>query len=156
MLPYRILFVCLGNICRSPLAEGILHHKLSALDLTRSFGVDSAGTSGWHNGDLPDSRSIAVARQFGIDLTSQRSRAVQSDDFHRFDLILGMDEKNVTKLHQMKPETTTADIALFLDYAQGQKEPVPDPYYGGEDGFEAVYHQLDCAMDQLIQRLTTR
>ncbi|WP_350335693.1 low molecular weight protein-tyrosine-phosphatase [Coralliovum pocilloporae] len=155
MIQKRVLFVCLGNICRSPLAEGIFRHKIDAVGLSDQIGADSAGTSGWHEGDLPDPRSIAVARQYGVDLTVQRSRPFRQADFYDFDLILGMDSKNVTTLAGLKPSDATGHVALFMDYAEGRDEPVPDPYYGGDDGFEKVYRQLDGAMEALIARLTT-
>ncbi|MFB2551391.1 low molecular weight protein-tyrosine-phosphatase [Ensifer soli] len=138
--PLRILFVCLGNICRSPLAEGIARHLAGGAP--SPIHVDSAGTGGWHIGDPPDGRSIAVARRHGVDISAQAARQVERADFTRFDLILGMDRQNVATLRALAPAGTTARIALFLDHTLGLDEDVPDPYFGGADGFEAVYSQL--------------
>ncbi len=131
-----LLFVCLGNICRSPLAEGIFAHEAAAAGLGHSFTVDSAGTGGWHVGSLPDPRSIAVAARHGIDLTAQRARQVSAADFSRFDVILAMDSANLRTLLAARPKGTNADVRRFLD------QDVPDPYYGADDGFEAVFQMI--------------
>ncbi|OJG01284.1 low molecular weight protein-tyrosine-phosphatase [Pararhizobium antarcticum] len=154
MKPARILFVCLGNICRSPLAEGILRQQ--AGETRREVTVDSAGTGGWHLGNAPDPRSIAVAERHGIDIGQQRCRRVEQTDFERFDLIFGMDHGNVEQLRLLAPPPAQTRIHLFLDYALGTALDVPDPYYSGVDGFETVYTMLSDGCSSLIGRLDER
>lgn len=140
----KILMVCLGNICRSPLAEGILRSKLDS-----KYSIDSAGTGGWHIGVAPDKRSVAVANKHGIDISNLRARIFQINDFEEFDLIFVMDESNfkdvsalaLNEIHQNK-------IKMIL----GTSQNVPDPYWGTEEDFEAVYQLLDQATDDLIQQ----
>ncbi len=143
----RILFVCLGNICRSPTAEGVfrgLAEKLGA-----DVAVDSAGTSGWHNGDLPDRRSMVEAKRRGFDLSHQRSRKLTPQDFTDFDLILGMDHSNIQKIEALRPNGSTTPVRLFLDFAPGQPlREVPDPYY--EDNFESVFDLIEEASHGLL------
>jgi len=150
-----ILFVCLGNICRSPLAEGVFRHKVEALGLADRFFIDSAGCGGWHKGEQPDRRSIATAAQHGIGISGQRARQVTADDFDRFDLILGLDRDNVAYLARMKPWESRAKVVLYLEEALGRAKNVPDPYYGGPRDFEDVYRLCDEASDALIKRLTS-
>jgi protein-tyrosine phosphatase len=154
MKPMRILFVCLGNICRSPLAEGILQQKAAEAGL--EMRVDSAGTGGWHIGNSPDPRSIAVAARHGVDISGQRCRRVGKADFERFDLIFGMDRRNVELLRAQAPDAAKRKIHLFLDYARGTAIDVLDPYYEGEDGFETVYSMLSAGCSSLIGRLDER
>lgn len=135
-----ILFVCMGNICRSPLAEGIFRHVGTQAGLAGTVTIDSAGIGGWHEGDLPDGRSIATARRHGIDITSQRARRIRSSDFAAFDLIVAMDRSNVAELRRAAPDA--GNIHLFGDIALGTGEDIPDPYYGGPEGFDAVYGRL--------------
>ena len=148
----RILMVCLGNICRSPLAEGIMRSKLAGRE---NFIVDSAGTGGWHAGQKPDPRSIAIAKEFGLDISDQRARQFSSSDFKTFDYIFVMDNsnyKNVTKLANNQEDT--AKVTRILNaLTPGQNLDVPDPYYGGEDGFLQVYKMLDAACDAIALRL---
>lgn len=148
-----VLFVCLGNICRSPLAEGVFRHQIERTGLTPELLVDSAGTGGWHEGDLPDKRSIAVAARYGIDLTMQRARQIRARDFESFSLIIGMDKSNVQNLLRIAPSEAHGKIHLFSTLALGQDFDVPDPYYGGPDGFEAVYHMLSEGCASLAERL---
>ena len=148
-----VLFVCLGNICRSPLAEGIFRHQIEAADLTHDVLVDSAGTGGWHEGDLPDRRSIAVAAKHGIDLSVQRARQIRARDFESFSLIIGMDKSNIQNLLRIAPSETHDKIHLFSTLALGQEFDVPDPYYGGPDGFETVYHMLSEGCSSLAERM---
>lgn len=152
MKPVRILFVCLGNICRSPLAEGILRHVAGG-DLV---DVDSAGTGGWHIGDPPDRRSIAVARKHGIDIARQRCRKVHAGDFETFDLIFAMDGSNLANLRAMAPPAAQHKLHLFLDYTLGVARDVPDPYYEGPEGFETVYNMLFEGCTSLTGRLEER
>ncbi len=147
----KILMVCLGNICRSPLAEGILKSKLS-----NAFIVDSAGTANYHTGSSPDKRSIAVARKYGINISNLKGRQFNVSDFDRFDIIYVMDEsnfKNVVKLSRNDKDTAKVKMILNEVYPD-QNYDVPDPYYGGDDGFENVYRMLDEACDIIAENLT--
>lgn len=150
-----VLFVCLGNICRSPLAEGVFRAHVAAARVEGRFTIDSAGCGGWHSGELPDKRSIATAARHGIDISDQRARQIHLDDFDRFDLILGLDRDNVRHLEVMRPEGARAKVALYLEEALGVKKDVPDPYYGGNSQFEEVYQLCDKASAGLLKALTT-
>ena len=152
----KILFVCLGNICRSPAAEGIFNQKIKERGLENCFVVDSAGTGGWHVGNLPDRRMCATALSRGIELTS-RSRQIKENDLYEFDHILVMDKDN---LHAVKSLTkyqllsVNSKIELILSYSKDSKlDEVPDPYYGGQNGFDMVLDLLDNAIDGLIDSL---
>ena len=134
-----ILFVCLGNICRSPLAEGLMRHTADTAGLAHRFTLDSAGCGGWHTGGQPDRRSIACAARHGLDISGQRARQVNAGDFDAFDLILGMDRDNVRHLTRIQPPGSRARIALYLEEALGRSKDVPDPYYGDDRDFEAVF-----------------
>ncbi|PWJ74844.1 protein-tyrosine phosphatase [Pseudaminobacter salicylatoxidans] len=151
-----ILFVCLGNICRSPLAEGVFGHVLEEHGTRGGFLLDSAGTGGWHIGSPPDRRSIAVAARNGLDISGLRARKIMADDFHRFDIILGMDRANVADLQRIAPAPTRAKIHLYLDFAQGRASDVPDPYYGDAKDFENVYRMIRNASESLAGRLPDR
>lgn len=148
-----ILFVCLGNICRSPTAEGLMLNHLAAAGLTHSVRVDSAGTGGWHAGDPPDPRAIAAARKRGVDLAPLRARQVKTTDFSDFDLIVGMDRQNVADLRRLAPAGSTARIGLFLEEALGLSSEVPDPYYGDERAFDAVFDLCDRAVRAFIEKI---
>ena len=152
----NILFVCLGNICRSPAAEGVFKQKIKDRDLENLFIVDSAGTGGWHVGNLADPRMRETALSRGIELTS-RSRKIEESDLYKFDHILVMDNDNlsaVRSLIQDKSHTVHSKIELLLSYSKDSKlEEVPDPYYGGLNGFDKVLDLLDNAIDGLIDRL---
>lgn len=146
----RILMVCLGNICRSPLAEGILKHKLKAKNI-EAF-VDSAGTGGYHIDALPDERSIAIAKKYDIDITDQRARKLRSIDFTDFDLIFAMDTYNYQDLKKMTKDGEEVKVKMILNESHpGKNMSVPDPYYGGKDGFENVYQMLDLACDKILE-----
>ena len=147
----RILMVCLGNICRSPLAEGILKSKLDS----SQFYVDSAGTSSYHIGDLPDRRSIAIARTKGIDITDQRSRQFITSDFDDFDIIYAMDKSNYRNIiHLARNEEDRLKVKLILEENSSSIiTEVPDPYYGGNRGFEDVYNLLDEACEVIANKL---
>ncbi len=147
----KILMVCLGNICRSPLAEGILQSKLSE----NEFLVDSAGTGAWHAGELPDKRSIAVAKKYGIDLTNQRARQFTISDFEEFDFIYVMDKSNYNNVIQLaKSEEDKQKVNLILNVDSTTKnQEVPDPYYGGDNGFEHVFQLLDKACNKIANNL---
>lgn len=141
--------VCLGNICRSPLAEGILKSKINSTEIY----VDSAGTSAFHENELPDRRSIQVANKYGIDLTDQRSRPFRKSDFKKFDIIYAMDKsnkKNILKLADSDSDRNK--VRLILNESNpGLNLDVPDPYYGGDQGFENVYKMLDEACQTIVE-----
>ena len=154
--PKSILFVCLGNICRSPLAEGIFREVLVTRGMERNFLLDSAGTGGWHAGSAPDPRSIEIAARHGIDISGQKARKVSLDDFSRFDLIFGMDRSNVTDLKAAAPQEMRKRVHLFLEFAGGRGREVPDPYYGGPEGFASVYRMIREASEVIATRLDGR
>ena len=147
-----ILFVCMGNICRSPLAEGILRNLADSAAL-HQLTADSAGTGGWHRGDTPDPRSVAMARRHGIDISLQRARQVTAADFETFDLVFAMDENNLANLLRLSSERHRHKIHLFMEYAAGHRENVPDPYYGAEDGFLTVYNMLLAGCRSLLEKI---
>ncbi len=144
-----ILFVCLGNICRSPLAEGVFRAVADQAGRAHEFHIDSAGTGGWHAGSAPDPRSVAIAGLHGIDISHQKARRVRPNDFGDFDLILGMDRSNVQELKRIAPPEAQERVHLFLDYALGRHSDVPDPYYGGPEGFADVYRMIREASEAL-------
>ena len=142
--------VCLGNICRSPLAEGILKDKIKKEEL--NWEVDSAGTSGWHSGEKPDSRSIEVAAKYNIDITDQASRKVRSVDYEIFDLIYAMDVQNYNDLISLATEQEKPKIKLILNEIDSAKNKnVPDPYWD-DNGFEKVFKMLDEACDMIVEK----
>ncbi|MCU1716608.1 low molecular weight protein-tyrosine-phosphatase [Pseudomonas sp. 5P_3.1_Bac2] len=152
----RILFVCLGNICRSPTAEGVLRAKLEQAGLAARVQVDSAGTSDWHVGKPADSRTRQAAQRRGYDFSSLRSRQVQVTDFTEFDLILAMDQHNLADLQQLQPAHGKAELDLFLRRYQLAVDEVPDPYYGGEYGFEQVLDLIEQASERLLSEIKER
>jgi protein-tyrosine phosphatase len=150
----RVLMVCMGNICRSPTAEGVLRHKLEAAGLAQRVEVDSAGTHGYHVGAPPDERSQHHARQRGYDLSSLRARRVGAADFERFDLVLAMDEDNLEHLEAICPPHLRSRLQLLMSHAPASGSiVVPDPYYGGVEGFEQVLDYVESACDGLVARL---
>ncbi len=147
----KILMVCLGNICRSPLAEGIMNQKIKEQSL--DWKVDSAGTSAWHAGEYPDPRSINEARENGIDITDQRARQFTAQDFQDFDLILAMDSsnyQNILAIANTPEEQKKVEMIMNFE-SPGMNENVPDPYYGN-DGFSLVYEMLEKSCQQIIKR----
>lgn len=152
----RVLFVCLGNICRSPSAQAVFEARLKERGLQQQFVVDSAGTGGYHEGEPPDRRASAAARKRGYDLSSQRARAVRDSDFNEFDLVLAMDNSNLQNLLARAPVTAHDKIRLFMSYAPGLAQEVPDPYFGGDDGFEQVLDMLEAAADALLDQQVRR
>ena len=148
-----VLFVCLGNICRSPLAEGVFRIVWAERGRGRDMLLDSAGTGGWHAGEQPDRRSIAVAATHGVDISGQRARKVRPEDFSRFDLILGMDRANVRDLKALAPQAARDRVHLYLDFATGKAVDVPDPYYDGAEAFASVYRMIREASEALAKRL---
>lgn len=152
----RVLFVCLGNICRSPTAEGVLRHQLTEAGLAEVIEVASAGTGDWHVGNPPDSRTRRAAQLRGYDLSAQRAQQVSVEDFHRYDLILAMDKSNLSSLQAMRPGHASAELDLFLRRYEGMLDEVPDPYYGGEQGFEHVLDLIEAACRGLVIELKGR
>ena len=152
----KILFVCLGNICRSPAAEGIFNQKIKERDLENFFVVDSAGTGSWHVGNLPDQRMRTTALKRGIELTS-RARQIEENDLYEFDHILVMDKDNLDAVKSLTKDDINplnSKIKLILSYLKNsQLDEVPDPYYGGQNGFEKVLDLLNDAIDELIDSL---
>ena len=148
-----VLFVCLGNICRSPLAEGVFRQLVSEAGLGYRIAVDSAGMGGWHSGDMPDPRAMEVARNNGVDLSEQRARKIRPDDFFQFDHIFGMDRSNVENLVSVAPVGSPSSVHLLLEFTTGQNVDIPDPYYGGAGGFDAVYRTIREASESLLAKL---
>lgn len=152
----RVLFVCLGNICRSPTAEGVFRHKLREAGLESRVTVDSAGTGDWHVGKAPDARTRVAAMRRGYDLSALRARQVRAADFNDFDLILAMDLANLGELKRLGQGAGPAELDLFLRRYAGELDEVPDPYYGGEAGFEQVLDLLERACDALLLEVKGR
>jgi protein-tyrosine phosphatase len=149
-----VLFVCLGNICRSPTAEGVFRRLADEQGLSPYLRVDSAGTHAYHVGEPPDPRSQKAARARGVDLSMLRARRIDHGDFYHFDHILAMDSSNLANLRDMSPHDASAQLKLFLDYAphRGVRD-VPDPYYGGGNGFERVLDLVEDAAMGLLDEL---
>ncbi|WNK00366.1 low molecular weight protein-tyrosine-phosphatase [Thalassospiraceae bacterium LMO-JJ14] len=147
----RVLFVCLGNICRSPTAEGVFRDLVRREGLSDRIQTDSCGTSDWHIGGPPDERACAEAERRGIDLSDLRARQIHPDDFNNFHYVLGMDDQNITRLLAQCPETGKERVKLFLSFApEVGRSDVPDPYYGGPDGFADVFDMIDAASRGLL------
>jgi protein-tyrosine phosphatase len=156
-MAYRVLFVCTGNICRSPTAEGAFRLTVSEAGLDPHIEIDSAGTSSYHIGDCPDARSIAAAAARGIDIRALKARRITEQDFHDFDLILAMDRGHLNHLRAMRREEHKAEVRLFLDYHNDQRHrDVPDPYYGGATDFEHVLDLVEAASKGLLTALRTK
>ena len=147
----KILMVCLGNICRSPLAEGILRHKCEQLGL--DWHIDSAGTGKWHIGSAPDKRSIQIAAKNNIDISGQRARSIHSSDYEQFDIIFAMDTNNYRDImHWALDKQEEAKVKLILEEIYpGEKRSVPDPYFD-DNGFQQVFDMLDKACDKIIEK----
>ena len=150
----RVLFVCLGNICRSPTAHGVFQALVEQRGLEQSISVDSCGTGDWHLGHSPDARATAEAKKRGYDLSPLKARQVSAGDFELFDYVLAMDNLNLADLRAMCPSTYGGRLALFLDYAPDTRiSEVPDPYYGGDEGFSQVLDLIESASDGLLQEI---
>ncbi|MGE8495969.1 MAG: low molecular weight protein-tyrosine-phosphatase [Pseudomonas sp.] len=152
----KVLFVCLGNICRSPTAEGVFRHKLQQAGLAELIEVDSAGTGDWHVGKAPDTRTRLAAQRRGYDLSALRGRQVTAGDFADYDLVLAMDSSNLLHLTSLRPVQSRGELDLFLRRYQLALDEVPDPYYGGEEGFEQVLDLIEQACDGLLAELKGR
>jgi len=152
--PARVLLVCTGNICRSPTAEGVFRHWVASAGLEQKIFVDSAGTHDYHVGHPPDRRAQSAAAQRGYDIASLRARQVTGQDFLEFDYILAMDLDNLSCLKQIAPAQHLGKLGLFMEYASAWKgEEVPDPYYGGAQGFELVLDMAEDAAQGLLQQI---
>jgi protein-tyrosine phosphatase len=150
-----LLFVCMGNICRSPTAHGVMRKLLQDESGAHRFLLDSAGTHAYHVDEPPDSRAQAAARKRNIDISDLRARAVELADYHDYDHILAMDEDNLARLERMQPAGSKARLALMLSYAPDwDNDEVPDPYYGGSEGFETVLDMLEAASKGLLASLS--
>lgn len=152
----KVLFVCLGNICRSPTAEGVFRHYVEQAGLSDKITIDSAGTAEWHIGKAPDPRTVAAAAKRGYDLSPLRGRQAQAEDFAKFDLILAMDKSNLSNLQAIRPADAKAELALYLPRFGISPDEVPDPYYGGEDGFELVLDMLEQASEVLLDEIKAK
>lgn len=147
-----VLFVCLGNICRSPLAEGALRAEADRLGL--DLIVDSAGTGDWHAGEPPDERAQAVARRHGVDISALRARQVRPADFRRFTHVIALDHDNLAGLRKLAPADATAEVSLLLDHVEGREgQGVADPWFGDEAGFEVTWAEVTAAARALAARL---
>lgn len=146
----KILMVCLGNICRSPMAEGILSHKAAQLEIPVT--VDSAGTGNYHVGEAPDDRAIATAKKFGVDISTQKARQFTAEDFDRFDRIFVMDASNLRNVLQLAAhEEQRAKVSLMMDVLYpNEAMEVPDPWFGGTEGFVRVFEMLDSACERFL------
>lgn len=153
----NVLFVCLGNICRSPTAHGVFQQRVVNRQLQHLISVDSAGTAAWHCGKPPDRRAAAAAQRRGYDLSALRARQATEGDFEHFHYILAMDRDNLRELQAIAPDNYQGELGLFLEY--GHNLPlaeVPDPYYGGVDGFEAVLDLVEAASAGLLEHILAR
>ncbi len=149
-----VLFVCLGNICRSPLAEAAFRIEADRAGL--QIDIDSAGTGDWHVGSPPDPRSVAVAREAGVDIAHLKARQVTREDFHRFTHILAMDHSNLADLHELAPHDSPAQIALLLDHVPGREgASIADPYYGSQENFEETWQDAIAAAEALVGKFST-
>jgi protein-tyrosine phosphatase len=154
MSKVSVVFVCMGNICRSPTAEAVFRHYVESAGLSEHIMIDSAGTHDYHIGDPPDLRMQRAAQQRGYDLSALRGRQVESGDFRRFDYVLAMDKANLAILQRLAPPDSATRAQLFLTYARHYAErEVPDPYYGGADGFERVLDMVEDAAQGLLQHI---
>ena len=150
----KVLFVCMGNICRSPTAEVVFRSCVEKAGLLDRFQIDSAGTLDYHVGAPPDARAQQAAKQRGYDMSDLRGRQVKTQDFFRFDYLLAMDNHNLVSLERLRPHEAKSHLGLFLEFAEHHNEwEVPDPYYGGADGFERVLDMVEDAANGLLRHI---
>ena len=149
----KILFVCLGNICRSPTAHGVFQKIINDQHLSHLFHIDSAGTAAWHIGKTPDTRSQAAAINRKYELSYLRARKVEVEDFEKFDYIFAMDNENLHNLQSICPSAHASELALFLNFSDLGEDEVPDPYYGGSGGFEHVLDLVESASYGFLEHL---
>ena len=155
IVPTRVLFVCTGNICRSPTAEGVARTMATRMGLHDRFVFDSAGTIGYHAGEAPDARTVAAAKKRGYDLSKLRARRLVSTDFEQFDWLVAMDGEHLEIMQSHCPAGYQDRLRLFLDFHPQQRGDVPDPYYGGPAGFEQVLDLVEAANENLLRQLGT-
>lgn len=154
-LPPTVLFVCLGNICRSPLAEAVF--RAATRELQLDIRVDSAGTGHWHVGHAPDSRAQALARRHGLDISEHRARQISPEDFQRFAYIVAMDHQNLADIRRLQPKGSPARLSLLLDHVPGREgQDVADPYYGDEADFEATWRDVTAGAQALANEFARR
>lgn len=154
MTPIRVLFVCLGNICRSPTAEGVFRSIVQARGLEHVISIDSAGTGDWHIGKCADTRATEAALKRGYDLSALRARQAEAEDFNNFDYVLAMDEDNLDNLRALAPADFAGHLGLFLEFATASSHrEVPDPYYGEGQGFELVLDLIEDASEGLLNHI---
>jgi len=154
MTTHRLLFICLGNICRSPMAEGVFRRVAEAEGVLDRFEIDSAGLGDWHVGQAPDERAQAAAAKRGIDISGQSARQIARPDFARFDLLLAMDESNIEELERLAPKAHRAKVRRFLDFApELPTRDVPDPFFGGAEGFDHALDLIEQASRGLLAAL---
>jgi len=151
---WSVLFVCMGNICRSPTAEGVFRHHVEQAGLADRLHIDSAGTHAYHTGEPPDRRARAAAERRGMSLEGIRARRVVAEDFERFDYIIAMDEDNLARLRDESPEEYHGKLRLFLEFGALKEREVPDPYYGGSAGFERVLDLVEEASRGLLKTIS--
>ncbi|MHB1117091.1 low molecular weight protein-tyrosine-phosphatase [Sideroxydans sp.] len=152
-----VLFVCMGNICRSPTAEAVFSHCVEKAGLADVIHIDSVGTHDYHIGDAPDPRTQQAAKRRGYEMSGLRGRQVEVGDFARFDYVLAMDEANLSNLQRLRPRDAQSQLGLFLEFAEHHSErEVPDPYYGGGDGFERVLDMVEDAAEGLLEHIRRR
>lgn len=150
----KILFVCMGNICRSPTAEGVFRHQVAERGLQRRFIIDSAGTHAYHVGEAPDPRAQSTAKRRGVDLSRLRARRVTAEDIEQFDYVLAMDRDNYKNLLAIAPASHEQKVRLLLDFApEVSHDEVPDPYYGGISGFDRVLDMIEAASEGLLAEI---
>lgn len=153
-LPISVLFVCTGNICRSPTAEGLFRSRVEKAGVSDKFIIDSAGTGGWHIGKAPDARSIATALKRGVDISGLRARQLQLDDYMNFQHLIALDESHLSHMQSGRPAKATARISLLMHHAEVRAwTDVPDPYYGGQEDFERAYDLIEAGVDGLFRTL---
>jgi protein-tyrosine phosphatase len=151
-----VLFVCLGNICRSPSAEGVFRQVVENAGLTGKVRIDSCGTGDWHLGKSPDTRSQAAAASRGIDISGLRARQFRESDLAEFDYVLVMDKQNLADIQDIRARSGGTSPELFLNYGHSLQKEVPDPYYGGDQGFEVVLDLIQEASEGLLTKLRER
>jgi len=157
MAKHRILFVCLGNICRSPMSEGVFRRVAEDAGMAHLFEIDSAGMGDWHKGEAPDARAQKAALNRGVDISGQSARKVELEDFEDFDLVLAMDGSNIADIYDIAPQAARDKIRRFLDYAPHLgTQDVPDPYYGGVTGFDHALDLIEAAAQGLLAELTQK
>jgi protein-tyrosine phosphatase len=151
-----VLFVCLGNICRSPTAEGVFRQLVTEQGMTEHLHIDSCGTGNWHIGKSPDARAMAAADRRGVDISDLRARQIKAEDLDRFDYVLVMDRQNLADVRDIWHQNGGTEPRLFLEFGESGQAEVPDPYYGGEDGFERVLELIHEASQGLLEDIRGR